>query len=87
VQAQADLYGYLGIDDPELMPPPPGRPSSVPASPQPTSPLPRNRLSGRPLSDLCDRRMTWGEFSSDRLQASLENEPDAMLATFNLLGD
>ncbi|KAH9968109.1 hypothetical protein BC827DRAFT_1263841 [Russula dissimulans] len=87
VQAQADLYGYLGIDDPELMPPPPGRSSFVPASPQPTSPLARNRLSGRPLSDLCDRRMTWGEFSSDRLQASLENEPDAMLATFNLLDD
>jgi len=81
-QAQADLYGYLGIDDPELIPPPPGRSSFIAVSPQPTSPLAGKRLSGGPLSAPADRRMTWGDFSSDRLHASLQNSVRARAHIF-----
>ncbi|KAI9513451.1 hypothetical protein F5148DRAFT_1278823 [Russula earlei] len=82
-RAQADLYGYLGIDDPELMPPPPWL-SPDSASPRTTmSPVARSRQA----SNLPDRRMTWGDFPNRLRRASMENEPEAMLATFDQLDD
>jgi len=71
-RAEADLYGYLGIDDPELMPPPPRR-SSIAASPSTMSPITRD-LAFRRLSDITDRRMTKGCGLSDRFQSFMENE-------------
>ncbi|KAF8270026.1 hypothetical protein EI94DRAFT_1699069 [Lactarius quietus] len=82
-QAQADLYGYLGIDDPDLRPPPLRR-SSVAGSPSAASPGARD--NPRRMSDCADWRAKGGSHF-DRFQAFLENEPDALLATFHRLDD
>ncbi|KAH8990783.1 hypothetical protein EDB92DRAFT_722871 [Lactarius akahatsu] len=77
-QAQADLYGYLGIDDPDLRPPPLRR-SSIAVSPSAASPGARDN-NARRMSDSADCRTR-----HDRFHAFLEVESDALLATFHHL--
>ncbi|KAI9463988.1 hypothetical protein BJY52DRAFT_1165824 [Lactarius psammicola] len=81
-QAQADLYGYLGIDDPDLKPMPLRR-SSIAASPLAAG-SPGARDNARRMSDSADCRTRAGG-AYDRFQAFLESEPDALLATFHHL--
>jgi hypothetical protein len=69
-QAQADLYGYLGIDDPDMRPPPLRR-SSIAASPAAASPGARD--NSRRMSDSADGRTRPGS-ALDRFQAHLESE-------------
>ncbi|KAH9167092.1 hypothetical protein EDB89DRAFT_169221 [Lactarius sanguifluus] len=66
-QAQADLYGYLGIDDPDLRPPPLRR-SSFAVSPSAASPGARDN-NARRMSDSADCRTR-----HDRFHAFLEVE-------------
>ncbi|KAH9034919.1 hypothetical protein EDB84DRAFT_1269664 [Lactarius hengduanensis] len=66
-QAQADLYGYLGIDDPDLRPPPLRR-SSIAVSPSAASPGARDN-NARRMSDSADCRTR-----HDRFHAFLEVE-------------
>ncbi|KAI0299423.1 hypothetical protein B0F90DRAFT_1631240 [Multifurca ochricompacta] len=70
-QAQAELYGYLGIDDPELKPPPLRR-SSIAASPSTMSPVARDNALRR-MSDIADRRMTRGIGPLERFQVFMES--------------
>ncbi|KAI9438228.1 hypothetical protein H4582DRAFT_2148724 [Lactarius indigo] len=76
-QAYADLCGSLGIDDPDLRPPPLRR-SSLAVSPSAASPGARD--NARRMSDSADCRTRL-----DRFHAFLEAESDALLATFHHL--
>lgn len=81
-QAQADLYGYLGIDDPDRRPPPLRR-SSIAVSPFTASPGARD--NARRMSDSVDCRTRAGGGSAlDRPQTFLESESYAFLATWML---
>jgi len=82
-RAEADICERLGINSAELMPPPRRR-SSIAVSPSTLSPLAHD-LAFKRMSDITDRRLTGGCGLSDRFQACLENEPDALLNTFNHL--
>ncbi|KAI0246111.1 hypothetical protein BJV78DRAFT_196833 [Lactifluus subvellereus] len=83
-RAQAELYGYLGIDDPELRPSPLRR-SSIAASPSALSPVTRDDALRRMSDTATDRWATKGGSPLDRFQAYMENEPGALLATLNFL--
>ncbi|KAH8981937.1 hypothetical protein EDB86DRAFT_3086639 [Lactarius hatsudake] len=74
----ADLCGYLGIDDPDLRPPL-LRWSSIAVSPSAASPGARDN-NARRMSDSADCRTR-----HDRFHAFLEVESDALLATFHHL--
>jgi hypothetical protein len=69
VQAQSDLYRYLGIDDPELIPRP-ARRSFIVTSPSAMSPVARDSRdkSLKRRSDITDHRTTRGSGLSDQLQ-------------------
>lgn len=57
-RAEADLYGYLGIDLPELMLPHPRPSAMVAASPTTLSPEARDIAFKRMSDIITDRRMT-----------------------------
>jgi hypothetical protein len=72
-RAQAELYRYLGIDDPDLAPSPMRR-SSIAASPSAISPATRDEGLRRMSDITTDRWMTRGGGYLDRYQAFMENE-------------
>ena len=74
-QAQADLYGYLGIDDPDLLRPSPRplRRSSIAASPSSAAASPGARENVRRMSDSADGWTRAGS-ALDRFQAYLESK-------------
>lgn len=82
-QAQADLYGYLGIDDPDTRPSPLRRSSFVGS---PLAASPKARDIPRRISDSADWRARGGS-ALDRFQAFSGSESDAILATFHHLDD
>jgi len=73
-RAEADLCGYLGIDDPGLMSSHPRRTSLAAPSPSAISPKARDVAFKRMSDIITDRRVTKGGGLSDRIQAFLENE-------------
>ena len=80
MQAQADLYMYLGIDDPELIPRP-ARRSFIVTSPSAMSPVARDSRDKalKRRSDITDHRTTRGSGISDQLPACMKNEVRVLL--------
>ncbi|KAI0267419.1 hypothetical protein BC834DRAFT_77256 [Gloeopeniophorella convolvens] len=85
-EAQAELYGILGIEDPELKPPTSLRRSITISGSSSTTPSSAVQLTRR-MSDIGDTRLTRSGGIFERLQAleHVESGPDAVLAVLKLM--